>query len=78
VDGILNIDKPWGKTSFGIVAMVKRLTGERHVGHAGTLDPAATGILPICLGQGTRVTQFLMEATKSYLAQIELGVAKNN
>jgi len=75
VDGILNINKPWGKTSFSIVAMVKRLTGERRVGHAGTLDPAATGVLPICLGQGTRVIEFLMEATKTYRAQIELGVA---
>jgi len=74
VNGILNINKPWGKTSFSIVAMVKRLTGERHVGHAGTLDPAATGVLPVCLGQGTRVTQFLMDATKVYQAQIELGV----
>ena len=75
MDGILNINKPWGKTSFSIVAMVKRLSGERRVGHAGTLDPAATGVLPVCLGQGTRVTEFLVDATKTYLAQIELGVA---
>ncbi len=75
MDGILNINKPEGKTSFSIVAKVKRLSGERRVGHAGTLDPAATGVLPICLGQGTRVTEFLMEATKTYWAQIELGVA---
>ena len=75
MDGILNINKPEGKTSFSIVARVKQLSGERRVGHAGTLDPAATGVLPICLGQGTRVTEFLMEATKTYLAQIELGVA---
>jgi len=75
VDGILNIDKPWGKTSFSIVAMVKRFSGEKRVGHAGTLDPAATGVLPICLGHGTRVTQFLMDATKTYRAEIELGVA---
>ena len=74
MDGILNIDKPWGKTSFDIVALVRRLTGERHVGHAGTLDPAATGVLPVCLGQGTRVTQFLADAAKSYRAQVELGV----
>ena len=74
MNGILNINKPGGKTSFSIVAMVKRLTGERHVGHAGTLDPAATGVLPVCLGQGTRVTQFLMDATKVYQAQIELGI----
>jgi tRNA pseudouridine55 synthase len=54
---------------------VKRLTGERRVGHAGTLDPLATGVLPICLGQGTRITEFLMDTTKAYRAQIELGVA---
>jgi len=75
VDGILNINKPHGTTSFSIVAMVRRLSGERHVGHAGTLDPAATGVLPVCLGQGTRVVEFLMDATKAYRAQIELGVA---
>ncbi len=75
MNGILNIDKPAGRTSFSIVAMVKRLTGERRVGHAGTLDPAATGVLPVCLGQGTRVIEFLVGATKAYRAQIELGVA---
>ncbi len=75
MDGILNINKPQGCTSFSIVAQVKRLTGERRVGHAGTLDPAATGVLPICLGQGTRVTEFFMEAAKTYRAQVELGVA---
>jgi len=74
MDGILNIDKPWGKTSFSMVAMVKQLTGERHVGHAGTLDPAATGVLPICLGQGTRIVEFLVDATKAYRAEIELGI----
>ena len=75
MDGILNINKPPGRTSYSIVAMVKRLTGERRVGHAGTLDPAATGVLPVCLGQATRVIEFLVDATKAYRAQIELGVA---
>ncbi len=74
MDGILNINKPPGETSFSVVATVKRLTGVRRVGHAGTLDPAATGVLPICLGQGTRVIEFLVDATKVYRAQIELGV----
>jgi len=74
VDGLLNIDKPLGRTSFSIVAMVKRLSGERRVGHAGTLDPAATGVLPICLGRGTRIIEFLMDTTKIYRAQIEFGV----
>jgi tRNA pseudouridine55 synthase len=75
MDGILNIDKPFGPTSFNIVATVKRLSGERHVGHAGTLDPAATGVLPVCLGQGTRVIEFLMDTPKAYQAEIELGIA---
>jgi len=75
MDGILNINKPGGKTSFSIVALVKRLSGERRVGHAGTLDPAATGVLPVCLGRGTRVIEFLVDATKAYRAEIELGVA---
>ncbi len=74
MDGILNINKPEGRTSFSVVAMVKRLSGERRVGHAGTLDPMATGVLPVCLGQGTRVTEFLVDTTKTYRAQIELGV----
>ena len=75
MDGILNINKPWGKTSFSIVAMVRRLSGERRVGHAGTLDPTATGVLPVCLGRGTRITEFLINDTKAYQAQVELGVA---
>lgn len=75
LDGILNINKPAGKTSFGMVALVKRLTGERRAGHAGTLDPNATGVLPVCLGQGTRIVEFLMDTTKTYRAQIELGTA---
>jgi len=74
VDGILNINKPLGKTSYSVVALVKRLSGERRVGHAGTLDPIATGVLPICLGQGTRIIEFLQNAHKTYRAQIELGV----
>lgn len=75
MDGILNIDKPWGKTSFSVVSIVKRLSGERRVGHAGTLDPAATGVLPVCIGRGTRVIQFLTDADKTYRAEIELGVS---
>ena len=75
MDGILNIDKPPGKTSFGVVAMVKRLSGERRVGHAGTLDPDATGVLPVCLGQATRIVEFLVDTTKTYRAGVELGIS---
>ncbi len=74
MDGILNINKPQGKTSFSMVSLVKRLSGERRVGHAGTLDPAATGVLPVCLGQATRISEFIMEDSKVYRAGIELGV----
>jgi tRNA pseudouridine55 synthase len=78
MDGILNINKPAGKTSYAIVAMVKRLTGEKRVGHAGTLDPNATGVLPVCLGQATRLVEYLMDTTKTYLAEIELGVSTDS
>lgn len=75
MDGILNINKPAGKTSYSIVAAVKRLSGERRVGHAGTLDPDASGVLPVCLGRGTRIIEFLVDTTKTYRAVIELGKA---
>ena len=75
MDGILNINKPLGKTSFSMVALVRQLSGERHVGHAGTLDPIASGVLPVCLGQGTRVVEFLLGWSKVYKAEIKLGVA---
>jgi tRNA pseudouridine55 synthase len=75
LDGILNINKPAGKTSFGVVALVKRLTGQRHAGHAGTLDPDASGVLPVCLGKATRVVEFLIDNKKTYRAGIELGKA---
>jgi tRNA pseudouridine55 synthase len=74
IDGILNILKPPDKTSFQVVSLVRRLSGERRVGHAGTLDPEATGVLVLCLGQGTRIIEFLAKATKTYWAEIELGI----
>jgi len=57
-----------------VVAAVKRLSSERRVGHAGTLDPMATGVLPVCLGQATRMVEFLADAAKTYRADIELGL----
>jgi tRNA pseudouridine55 synthase len=78
LDGILNINKPAGQTSFDIVAAVKRITREKHVGHAGTLDPDATGVLPVCLGKGTRIIEFLMDAHKVYRAIIELGISTDS
>ena len=73
--GILNINKPRGMTSFAVVSLVRKLTGVRRVGHAGTLDPIAEGVLPVCLGQATRVVEYLVGAPKAYDATIRLGVA---
>jgi tRNA pseudouridine55 synthase len=75
LSGILNVDKPAGWTSFDVVRFVRGRCGERRVGHAGTLDPAATGVLPVLIGQATRLTEYLVDATKAYEATIELGVA---
>lgn len=74
VEGLLNIDKPPGLTSHDIVARVRRLTRVSRVGHAGTLDPQATGVLLIGLGHGTKLTQFLHECPKTYRAALRLGV----
>jgi tRNA pseudouridine55 synthase len=71
---ILPVNKPAGKTSFDVVRYVRRATGERRVGHAGTLDPAATGVLLILLGQATRITEYLMDLSKVYRATVRLGV----
>src|SRR3990170_4524333 len=73
--GILNINKPRGITSFAVVSLVRRLTGIRRVGHAGTLDPIADGVLPICLGQATRIVEYLVSSPKAYYATIRLGAA---
>lgn len=72
--GFLNVNKPRGKTSFSVVARVRRLTGEKRVGHAGTLDPLATGVLPVCIGQAARLVEYLVDATKTYRAEIEFGI----
>ena len=73
--GILNVNKPRGMASFAVVSLVRRLTGVRRVGHAGTLDPTADGVLPICLGHATRIVEYLVDAPKTYHATIRLGVA---
>ncbi len=75
MDGILNVNKPAGLTSFRVVAAVRRASGEKRVGHAGTLDPDATGVLPVCLGKATRVVEFLSDTSKSYRATVRLGAA---
>ena len=72
--GLLLLNKPEGITSFGAVARIKRLTGEKRVGHTGTLDPMATGVLPIFIGRATVLSQYLIDADKSYSATVKLGI----
>ena len=71
--GVLNIDKPQGMTSHDVVARVRRLTGIRRVGHAGTLDPLATGVLLVCVGNATRIVEYLQRGRKVYETTVRLG-----
>ena len=73
-DGIISVDKPHGMTSMDVVRRVKRATGLKRVGHGGTLDPVATGVIPICIGQATRVMEYLVDGSKEYRGVVELGV----
>jgi tRNA pseudouridine55 synthase len=73
LSGVLNVDKPPGMTSHDVVDVVRRVAGQRKVGHAGTLDPMATGVLLVCLGQATRVAEYLMLGRKRYRATIVFG-----
>lgn len=72
--GLLLVDKPEGMTSAAVVARVKRTLRQRKVGHLGTLDPFATGLLPVCIGEGTKIAPFLAEDEKRYVGEIVLGV----
>jgi tRNA pseudouridine55 synthase len=71
--GVLNIDKPSGATSFSVVAQLRRVTRARRVGHAGTLDPLATGVLPILFESATRLSEFALRLPKTYEADVHLG-----
>ncbi len=72
--GLLLIDKPSGLSSHDVVRQVRRLFKTRKVGHAGTLDPLATGVLPVAIGEGTKLLQFLLAEEKSYRATMRLGI----
>lgn len=75
MNGLLVIDKPGGMTSHDVVAVVRRMTGERSVGHIGTLDPMATGVLPLMLGKYTRLAKFFQSDRKMYEGTIRFGFA---
>jgi tRNA pseudouridine55 synthase len=74
VHGVLNLFKPAGMTSHDVVDAVRKILGIRRVGHTGTLDPQATGVLPVCVGRATRVAQYLTQADKEYVMTLRLGV----
>jgi len=72
--GFFNLDKPLGMTSHTVVAKLRRLLNIKKVGHAGTLDPLATGVLVMCVGPATRLSEYAMSSTKRYMASVTLGV----
>ena len=74
MDGILSVLKPPGMTSHDVVDVVRRVSGQRRVGHTGTLDPGAAGVLVCCLGRATRLSEFLMDADKEYRVELRLGI----
>jgi tRNA pseudouridine55 synthase len=78
VHGVLNALKPPGMTSHDVVDELRRLTGMRRIGHAGTLDPGACGVLVLCLGHATRIAEFLTERQKGYRTEFTLGVATDS
>lgn len=78
INGIVLLDKPLGITSNRALQIVKRLFNAAKAGHTGSLDPLATGVLPLCLGEATKVSGFLLDADKSYLATLKLGEKTNS
>ena len=77
-DGLVVIDKPSGPTSHDMVARVRRATGVRRVGHAGTLDPLATGVVVVGIGRATRLLRYVQESRKEYVARIRFGVGTDS
>ncbi len=75
VDGVLVFDKPAGMSSNRALQQVKRLYGAAKAGHTGSLDPLATGVLPLCFGEATKFSQFLLDADKAYRGTFVLGVS---
>ena len=77
-DGLLVIDKPSGPTSHDMVAKVRRATGVKRVGHAGTLDPLATGVVVVGIGRATRLLRYVQESRKEYVARVRFGIATDS
>ncbi len=75
MNGVINVYKPQGITSFDVVSKIRKIAGEKKVGHTGTLDPLASGVLPVCLGKGTKFIDYLMSGEKVYNVVLKLGIA---
>jgi tRNA pseudouridine55 synthase len=74
MNGVINVFKNKGMSSFDVVRIVRKISKERKVGHTGTLDPEATGVLPVCLGKATKIIDYIMKAEKSYFVTFKLGL----
>ena len=74
MDGYINVFKPKGMTSHDVVRNIKKILNVKKVGHTGTLDPNASGVLPICIGKATRTSEYLLNCDKSYIGELTLGV----
>ena len=77
-NGLILVDKPESFTSFKAAAVIRRIYGTKRVGHTGTLDPLATGVLPILIGRATRLSSYVLEADKRYIAGIRLGITTDS
>lgn len=77
LEGVLAVYKPAGFTSHDVVAKTRRLLGMKRIGHAGTLDPQVTGVLPLCLGRATRIVEYIQELPKEYIATLRLGMSSD-
>ena len=75
MDGIINLFKPLGMTSHDMVNIMRKALGIKKIGHTGTLDPNAAGVLPLCIGKGTRVSEYLLNVDKEYIGELSLGLA---
>ena len=76
INGVLNVWKEAGFTSHDVVAKLRGILHQKKIGHTGTLDPDATGVLPVCLGKGTRLCDMLTDETKTYEALLHLGIGR--
>jgi tRNA pseudouridine55 synthase len=74
MNGILNVLKPPGMTSFDVIGFLRKVSGIKKIGHAGTLDPGAVGVLPVCIGNATKAVEFMMEKDKVYRSELKLGI----